>query len=52
MLRKIIVSGLIGGVTLILWSFLINGIFGFRQRMDMKQVPNESQVYELLKQNN
>jgi hypothetical protein len=30
---------------------LINGLFGFRYRIDMKQVPNEAQVYQILKEN-
>jgi hypothetical protein len=51
MLKKMIISGLLGGLILIFWSFLINGIFGFRHRIDMKVVPNESKVYEMLKQN-
>lgn len=51
MLRKIIFAGLTGGITLMVWAFLVNGIFGFRYRMDMKQVPNETQVYQILKQN-
>ena len=51
MLRKVIFAGLIGGLTLIFWVMLINGLFGFRYRIDMKQVPNEAQVYQILKEN-
>ncbi len=51
MFKNIIIAGLLGGLTLMAWIFLINGIFGFRNQIDMKQVPNESQVYELLKNN-
>ena len=51
MLKKVIIAGFLGGLTLMIWVFLINGIFGFRNRIDMKQVPNERQVYELLKHN-
>jgi len=32
------------------WAFLVNGIFGFRQSIDMKKVPNEAVVYQVLKQ--
>lgn len=51
MLKKVIIAGLLGGLTLIIFVFFVNGIFGFRSRMDMKNIPNQSQVYELLKQN-
>jgi hypothetical protein len=50
MVKKVITAGLAGGLTLMLWSILINGILGFRYRMDMKQVPGEREVYEVLKQ--
>ncbi len=51
MSKKVIVSGLLGGLVLIIWTFFVNGIFGFKSRMDMKQIPNERQVYEILKEN-
>jgi hypothetical protein len=51
MLKKVIIAGLIGGLTLIIWAILINGFFGFRYRIDMKKAPNESQVYQILKEN-
>jgi hypothetical protein len=51
MLRKVFIAGLSGGVLLIVWAILVNGIFGFKYRMDMKKVPNEEQVYQLLKEN-
>lgn len=51
MLKKVIIAGLLGGLTLLIWVFLINGIFGFRARIDMKSIANERQVYELLKAN-
>ena len=50
MLKKVIVSGLLGGVVLIVWGFVVNGIFGFNSSINMKQVPNERQVYEILKE--
>jgi len=51
MLKKVIIAGLIGGLTLIIWAILIDGLFGFRYRIDMKKVPNEPQVYQILKEN-
>jgi hypothetical protein len=50
MLRKVIVSGLLGGIVLFGWTFVVNGILGFRSSMDMNQVPAERQVYEILQQ--
>lgn len=51
MAKKVIIAGLIGGLTLIIWAILINGFFGFKYRIDMKKVPNEPQVYQILKEN-
>ena len=51
MLKKIFISGLLGGIVLILWAFVANAILGFKSRIDMKQIPNESQVYQVLKEN-
>ena len=49
MLKKVIVSGLLGGVVLVVWTFTVNGILGFRSNVDMKPIRNERQVYECLK---
>lgn len=51
MWRRVILPGLLGGVVFVLWMFVVNGLFGFKASLDMKQVPNERQVYELLKEN-
>ena len=51
MVKKVIFSGLAGGLVLIILTFVINGLFGFRSRIDMKQIPNERLVYEMLKEN-
>ena len=51
MIKKIIVSGLLGGLVLIIWTFVVNGILGFRTSLDMKTIADERQVYELLKSN-
>jgi hypothetical protein len=48
--RKVIVSGVLGAVVLMLWTVLVNGVLGFRSRLDMKQVPDERRVYEVLKE--
>ena len=51
MVKKVIISGLLGGIVLIIWTFVVNGMLGFRNSIDMKQIPNEAQVYEVLKEN-
>jgi len=49
MTKKVIVAGLFGGVVLIILS-AVNGVLGFRARIDMKQIPAERRVYEVLKE--
>jgi len=49
MLGRVIAPGLLGAVVLILWTFLLNGVFGFKSRMDMKAVPDERAVHEFLR---
>jgi hypothetical protein len=51
MSRNVIVAGLIGAAALAVWTILVNGLLGFRSRLDMKQVPNERAVYDVLKEN-
>ena len=51
MVKKIIVSGLLGGIVLMIWTFVVNVIFGFNSSINMKQIPNERQVYAILKDN-
>ncbi len=50
MLKKVVVAGLLGGVVLIVWTFLVNGLLGFNNRINMKQIPDERLVYELLEE--
>ena len=51
MVRKVIFSGLSGSLVLIILTFVINGLFGFRARIDMKKISNEPEVYRVLKEN-
>ena len=51
MLRRVVIPGLLGGLVMIVWAFVVNGLFGFNASVNMKQIPNERQVYELLKEN-
>jgi hypothetical protein len=48
--RKVILAGLLGGVVLVVWMVLVNGIFGLHASINMKQIPAESLVYETLKE--
>jgi hypothetical protein len=49
MMKKVFVSGLAGAVVLLVWTFVLNGILGFNARLSMKEVPNEREVYNMLK---
>ncbi len=48
MTKRVIVAGLLGTVVLLVWTFVANGVFGFRPGIDMKKIPAERQVYEIL----
>jgi hypothetical protein len=50
MSTRVISAGLLGGVVLLVWTVVVDGLLGFRARIDMKQVPAERQVYETLKE--
>jgi hypothetical protein len=51
MVKRIVVAGLLGGLVLICWTFVVNGILGFRVAIDMNRIDNERLVYEVLKHN-
>ena len=51
MKKKVIISGILGGVVLTVLTFVSNGILGFNSSMNMKRIPNEREVYEILKEN-
>jgi hypothetical protein len=50
MFKKIIMPGLLGWIVLALWTFIVNGVFGFRSRIDMMRIPDERRVYEVLRE--
>jgi hypothetical protein len=50
MAKKVIVAGILGGVVLMVWTLVVNGILGFQARIDMKQIAAERVVYETLKE--
>ncbi|MBN2416326.1 hypothetical protein JXO52_10815 [bacterium] len=49
--EKIVLSTLFGGLTLVLWAFIVNGMLGFGSNLMMKQIANENTVYEVLREN-
>lgn len=50
MTKRVIDAGLLGGVVLIVWTFVVNGILGFQASIDMKEIPAERHVYETLRE--
>jgi hypothetical protein len=48
-MKRVIVSGLLGFVVIVVWMVLVNGILGFQSRMTMKRIDGEREVYETLK---
>jgi hypothetical protein len=48
MVKRILVAGTLGGLTLMVWSAFVNIVFGFAARTQMTPVPNERAVYDLL----
>lgn len=49
MWKKVLLSGVAGGIVLFVWTFIANAIFLFHSRMEMKQIPDERAVHEVLK---
>jgi hypothetical protein len=49
MVKKVIVAGLLGGLVMIGWTFVVNGLLGFGVAVDMHEIPHERQVYEVLR---
>ncbi len=50
-MKRVVIAGLLGALVLIVWTFAVNGLLRFKSNIDMKQVPNEREVYEVLKEN-
>jgi hypothetical protein len=51
MLRRILVTATVGFIVLALWTFLVNGLFGFAVRVQMNRVADEPAVHRALKAN-
>jgi len=50
MMKNVITAGLLGCLVLVVWTFVVNGLLGFRSRLDMNPIAAEREVYELLKE--
>jgi hypothetical protein len=51
MLKRVLVSGILGALALTVWTFVASGFFGFNAKVKMNRIPNERAVYEVLKAN-
>jgi hypothetical protein len=51
MLMRVIVAGILGGLVMVLLAFVVNGLLRLRASIDLNQIANERQVYEVLKEN-
>jgi hypothetical protein len=49
MKKQIFISALVGSIVLLIWTSVLNVVFGFNARLTMKEVPNEREVYAVLK---
>ena len=48
MTKQVLVAGAWGAGVFVVWTIVVNGLLGFRSQLDMKQLPNERAVYEVL----
>jgi len=50
-MRRVVIAGLMGSLTLIVWMVVVNGLLGFKAGVEMKRLDNEREVYETLRDN-
>jgi len=50
MLRKVLISTVLGAIMLFVWTFVANAVFLFNLRVNMKPVFDERRVYQVLKE--
>ena len=48
MSKRILIAGMLGGVALLVWTGVVNIVFGYTVRTQMTPIPNERAVYDLL----
>ncbi len=51
MTRRIIVSGVLGAIAMMLWAFVANTQLGLQPRVNMNRVSDEARVHQVLKEN-
>ncbi|HEY0592395.1 MAG TPA: hypothetical protein VGF40_11550, partial [Thermoanaerobaculia bacterium] len=51
MLKRIVVSGVLGTLVMTAWAFVANALFGMRPRLEMMRVSDESAVHRVLTEN-
>jgi hypothetical protein len=49
--RGVLIGGLLGGLMMIAWFVVADGILGLKSSIDMKTLPNEREVYAYLNEN-
>jgi hypothetical protein len=47
---RVLSAGLAGAAVMVVTAFVVNGVFGFTARLELRPVPNEAAVYPLLKE--
>jgi hypothetical protein len=47
-LRRVLVAGLLGGLVMVIWLVVADGILGFKRGIEMNQLPQERRVYAFL----
>ena len=50
MRSRVLGAGVLGALVMVLASFVVNGVFGFTARLELRPVPNEAAVYAVLKE--
>lgn len=48
-MKRIIIAGLLGGLTLFIWGIVSHGILPFKRAYTMKTVPDQMEVHQMLK---
>lgn len=50
-MKRVILGGLLGGVVLVIWFVVIDGVLGFKREIEMNQLADERAVYAFLVEN-
>ncbi len=50
MRNRVLSAGVLGALVMFVAAFVVNGVFGFTARLELRPVPNEAAVYALLKE--